>query len=209
MPAKNKFRKRTSLFLVFSLVFLACELATSFSYAGSPRQTIRQPAVQTDNYSNSLSVCDVLSAWIAESGKRFHCPQYLREIELPGYVNKGNRFALLEAFLEDHNTVWIWGKDKGLINVLFLDTAQTSSGIRTVATQNSGVPGMELDVDQLIKLSRLTFKKPLPNNIVASTEYREILQMAGVYKPEDWMEVTKALKVKKHIRSLLGMKKRR
>jgi hypothetical protein len=209
MPAKNKFRKRASLFLVFGLVFLACELATSFSYAGSSRQTIRQPAVQAANYSNSLSVCDVLSTWIAESGKRFRCPQYLREIELPGYINKGNRFALLEAFLEDHNTVWVWGEDKSLINVLFLGTVQASSGIRTVAFTNSGLPGMELGVDQLVKLSRLTFKKPLPNNIIASAEYRGILHMAGVYKPEDWMEVTKALKVKKHIRSLLGIKKRR
>jgi len=160
----------------------------------------------------STSVCKILVKWIAESGRKYSCPYFLNTIEIEQNLNHKNRFQFLKRALDQYNIIWMWEKEQRLIDVIFLGnpSKEENQTIRMVsAPQPSPLPGEGLTENQLRVLIGFSIKKPLPQRILKSPEYKEMLEVAGVYTSQDWLNVRKSLHVKRQVRELIKKQKKR
>ncbi|MFQ5715879.1 MAG: hypothetical protein ACE5GQ_02130 [Nitrospinales bacterium] len=145
-------------------------------------------------------------------GKGLSCPSGLKDARVSLYFHAPSRSAAMLRLLREYSIIGLWDKGGGLSAIYFLGSKVRSvSSPRPEKTARAkprpNLLGMNLTVEQLRKLARQTFKKPLPDEMFNLREYKPLFNMAEVRSPKDWLTITKALQVKRHIRKLLKLKK--
>ncbi|MFQ5672510.1 MAG: hypothetical protein ACE5G9_05395 [Nitrospinales bacterium] len=189
--------KETSVLLILIVCFLAGKTALAGNVTGV---TVYESKVQVNVKDKSL--CTLLRE--LSNPASFTCPSSVQRVRISTRFQASDRFAALWRLLREYSIIGVWDEGGNLSTVYFLGTDG-----ETAFPEDTPSPGMDLSVSELRKLGRLTFKKPLPENVFRSPAYQPLFRLAGIHSPQDWLTITKALQVKRHIRRIIKLKTNR
>lgn len=166
--------------------------------------------VNVKDHSLCALLREIAKPW--RKGKGLSCPLGLKDARVSLYFHAPSRSAAMLRLLREYSIIGLWNKRGGLSAIYFLGSNVPNVSSPRPAKTASAKPrpnllGMNLTVKQLRKLAGQTFKQPLPDEMFNLREYKPLFNMAEVRSPKDWLIITKALQVKRHIRKLLKLKK--